>query len=200
MIELKSGGRVGTLKDLLESGAGWEENEETFYEDLYSSIYDEEYSKIEEEWNKQPFGYGDIIMVNKSKTSSTGSNFKDPHRVFILTSSTDSNGTQRYSGYELSSNVRKSNRNILLSGEVPNRDWWKSNIYINNYKTILEDGAQSDREAYIDLGTLYTFTNKELSNTGVKKGVANEEFKKFVKDTLTKISNNEDVSRVFWEK
>lgn len=191
---------VHSIDELLRSTYGWEDTDETFVEDLYCSKYDDEYARLEEEWNKQPFKPGDIIMVNSSVSSSSSSNFTNPHRVYILTSVVDENGTQTYTGYELSSKSSKSNKYIMDSGNIPRSDWWKSNIYIDDYSTIVTDtSVTSKKDVFIDLETLYEFTNKELSSAGVKKGTATPEFSKFVSDVLYKLSWGEDTSMCRWE-
>lgn len=197
---LKEPQKKCTFEDLLNSPYGWEDTDETFVEDLYCSKYDDECARLEEEWNKQPFKPGDIIMVNNSVNSSSGSNFTNPHRVYILTSVVDENGTQTYTGYELSSNRGRSNKYIMDSGNIPSSDWWKSNIYIDDYSTIVTDtSVTSKKDVFIDLETLYEFTNKELSSTGVKKGTATPEFSKFVLDVLYKLLRGEDTSMCRWE-
>lgn len=86
------------------------------------------------------------------------------------------------------------------SGNIPRSDWWKSNIYIDDYSTIVTDTSVISKEdVFIDLETLYEFTNKELSSTGVKKGTATPEFSKFVSDVLHKLSWGEDTSMCRWE-
>lgn len=192
--------RVIKIKPITDATGSWDEDENSLYEDLYCSKYDCSYKELFERWSKEPFNVGDIIMVNSSGKSSTGSNFVTPHRVFIISSVSDEGNNQKYLGYELSSNVSKSNKYILNSDRIPVKDWWKSNIYIKNYSTILQDGVPSDREAMIDLGTLYEFSNDNLSANGVKKGVASKEFSDFVFDTVNKIYRNEDVSGITWEK
>lgn len=191
---------VVKIKPITEATGIWEEDENSLYEDLYCSKYDCSYGELLERWSKEPFDVGDIIMVNSSDKSSTGSNFVTPHRVFVISSVLADDDNQKYIGYELSSNVSKSNKYILNSDRIPVKDWWKSNIYIKNYSTILQDGVPSDREAMIDLGTLYEFSNDNLSANGVKKGVTSKEFSDFVFNTVNKIYRNEDVSGVTWEK
>ncbi len=190
---------VGTFEDLCKYGSGWEVTEWNLFEDLFNSYYDEEYVKLEEEYTGKPFKVGDIIMTMNSETSSSGSNFTTPHRIYVITSTVDKDGIQHYSGYQLSSAIKKSNKYIMQDGGRDS-NWWKSNIYINNYSTILERGAKSPTPAFIDLGTRYTFTNKDLAEGGVWKGHVSNEFADFAKDIRDKLRRGEDTSEIYWEK
>lgn len=190
-----------TFEDLIKSDLTWEDSEDSLYEDLYASKFDKEYKSLEEEWKKEPFKIGDIIMVNKSSSSSNGSNFTIPHRIYVITSVDLKDGTHLYRGFELSSKTDTSNK-IWLENNPDKKisNVIKRRIYINNYSTILNDGVPTNKECLIDLGTAYSFTNKDLSDTGVKKGEANKEFSDFVKETVNKINSGEDTSRIYWIK
>lgn len=191
--------KVIKIKPLEDAPGVWEDDEDSWYEDLYCSIYDEEYRVLEEKWSREPFKVGDIVMVKYSKQSSSGSNFVSPHRVFVISAEVNKDGEQKYVGFEMSSQITRSNKYVLNSATKPNGDWWKANIYIDKYSDIVADGTQSDREAMIDLGTLYWFTNNEMSKAGVKKGTSKKEFSDFVFSLRDKVAKGEDISHYTWE-
>ena len=73
--------RVIKIKPITEATGRWDDDADSLCEDLYCSKYDCSYRELLERWSKYPFDIGDIIMVNSSDKSSTGSNFVTPHRV-----------------------------------------------------------------------------------------------------------------------
>lgn len=134
---------------------GWDDDENSWYEDLYTSKYDRQYRTFEERWNGEPFNVGDIIMVRQSQHSSTGSNFVVPHRVFVISAKDEKDGVQSCQGVELSSRVNKSNKYMCNDESNKKKDWWKSNVYIDNYTSILSDACLLIKRSTLMLG-LYT--------------------------------------------
>lgn len=145
---------------------GWEE---TLEEALYD--YEEDERLYESNDQEKIFNPGDIIMTrNYYSTSSHQKRRDDPHRILLITSKEEEGGKIKYSGFLLSSKVEKANK----EGKYPN------NIYIRDYGTILSAGQKVSMEALIRVDDIVEFTNKDLSNSGTKKGEASKEFIDFV--------------------
>lgn len=134
---------------------------------------------------------GDIIMTTAFYSPSSRQVVKNkPHRILIVTSAEKEDGVTHYRGFELSSQVQKSNK----------KGGYRNSLYIKNYSTILERGAKSDKEAMIIVNDLVKFSSRDLSTSGSYKGHASSEFIDFVQQAYNNYKSGKDNSQMYWEK
>ena len=168
----------------------YEETLEEVIENESLNPYNEELQlKIEEAEFKKPLKVGDIIMPKKF--ISNGKVVDSAHRILVVSIIENDNGKVVYKGYILSSQLHKANK----YGGYPN------NIYIKNYGTILAGGAKSDKEAFIRVDDVVSFTKDDLDVSGFWKGEVTEEFLKFIKKCRENYLKNPNLNKtVYWEK
>lgn len=125
----------------------------------------------------------DIVMVND--------NIMGVHRILIITKKDFSNGKSPiYSGFLLSSQVRKANINSK----------YQNNIYIKNYSTILDRGAKYDKEAIIRVDDMITFSEDNFSPSGTYKGTVTDEFFNFILNCANNYKNHKSNKNMIWDR
>ena len=146
----------------------------------------------EDKDNEKKFVAGDILMVPNGSSSVSGRNSR-PHRVVVINSVENKDGTTTYSGYVLSSKVEKANKN---NEKFPN------NIYIKNYDSILKYGKFiGDKEVILKVDEVITFKNIDLSDHGTWKGHVSDEFFDFIMSCAENFKKDKTLNKyVFWEK
>ncbi len=169
---------------------GWE------YPSLAEAIEDTSYQEYLDESlsgdQVREYEIGDIIFANQFYSPSSKRVVGAPgHRVLVITSKKDDNGTMNYRGFELSSKVNKSN----LQGQYAN------NLYIKDYSTILAKGTGPSMEAIIRVDDLVKLNSRDLSPTGTYKGQVSDEFLQFVQRAYSnyKSGRSKDNFNMTWE-
>lgn len=145
----------------------------------------------EESKNNREIQYkvGDIIMPTRYFVD--GSYVENsPHKILVITSKKINDNKIVYQGFLFSSKTHKSNIN---NKNYPN------NIHIKNYKSISYKGNPLDKESFIRVDKLITFTNEDLDVSGSWKGSATWDFMRFVQDCMNNYRSKKDNSSIVWE-
>lgn len=134
---------------------------------------------------------GDIIMADSGWSSREGGmRIQAPHRIYLIERAKGPIGNRTFKGYLLSSKVAKAN---YFNKRFPH------NIYIEDYGTILAAGPVAHKQAFINLGDLYTIKESKLSQTGgLWKGKASQEFIDFIDDAISKLEADEYIGDKYW--
>ena len=113
------------------------------------------------------------------------------HRIVIVTRVIHGDDVT-YGGYLLSSKINKSNKYDKRKGS--------NNIYINDYSTILKNGTEHHKEAFIDVKNLHTFDKTIFSKSGTYKGTVTDEFLNFIIKCANNCKNKISNKNIYWEK
>lgn len=180
-----------TLKDI--KGTYLWEYEESLEEALsIISPYDININILCEDHDRErQFVPGDILMVPQWHSQVSGVN-SSPHRIIVVTS-VNQGDIIAYTGYLLSSQINKANKN---NERFPN------NIFINNYDTILNTGRLSgNRPAILKVDELITFSNNDLQDMGTWKGHISDEFANFMETCINNFHRDRNLNRsIYWER
>ena len=172
---------LSTFENLIHNNNGWENSEDSFYEDLYSKVaFDEEYNNIHGNWkedyrNLNIFVKDDIIFVKQ----------KDKYHVYLIIHAYHHMTKSKYTAFEISP--------FKLDIENSN-----NSITIHKYSDILNVGIKSDCSVYINLDKAYTLFDSDLKKddkVGIWRGRINKKFLDFLALTINKeikgVKNNE---------
>lgn len=170
---------------------GWDYD--TLEEALLDYQCDEDLDESLKGDQTKQYDLGDIIMTNAFYSHSSNSVVRNrPHRILVITSVKNDDGIVYYRGFELSSQVQKSNKN----------NGYKNSLHIDSFNSILDrsrPGAAVDKEAILIVNDLVKFSSKDLSTSGSYKGHASNEFLAFVQKAYNNYKTGKDNSHMYWE-
>lgn len=133
---------------------------------------------------------GDIIHANRYYSSSSNS-YISGHYVYIIDIKRLPDNSSAYSGYAISSQSQKSNKH---NSHYPN------NIDIADDNTIYAKRTGSSHvNVLIRVDDIVTFTDADLSASGVWKGYATYEFNKFIEKAVHNYKSGKSNADMFWE-
>ena len=174
-------------EDYFGEGDIWEDD---FIEELSSEELKEDATVKQS--REQKMSPGNIIMVTNFYSPSFGGMVKfSPHRVLVTAGEEiREDGIKQYYGFLLSSKYNKSNKF---------KPKYSDNIYINNYGTILEKGSKVDKEVFINVSDLVSFTDEDISKSGYWKGKVSSEFAEFIETVVSNVGTGKNKD-LFWIK
>lgn len=165
------------------------------YNSLAEAIEDTCYQEYLDEAkfsSNRVYDIGDIIFTkqyynpkNKEVVRYNG------HRVLVITSKENIDGSMSYRGFVLSSKVDKSNKHS---------DYW-NNLYIDDYSSILDNNSGSTIPCIVKVDTLVQVSSKHFSATSTYKGTVKDEFLQFVQKAYSnyKSGNAKENANMYWE-
>jgi len=163
--------------------------EETLEESFFSYCQEINFNKyIDETYYGRKFQVGNVVMAKNAKNLDGESDMTSPHRLYVISSIDGPIGNRKYTGFILSSQTQKAN----IAGGHP------SNIYIDDFGTILKDGYKMNKPAILKLDAEYEFTDADMDRSGVYKGNCVPEFQDFVDALDSKYASQEDTSKAAW--
>lgn len=159
---------------------------EEFYLDL--DLEEELLGHIYESAKDIQYKVGDIIMASNFIKSEDSKDvlITDPHRILIITSTTNHN----YTGFIMSSKVNKAS---------VYKDGFNNSILVDNVADIITVGQKPKMPCIIKVDTLVNITDDNLEDYGVFKGHVSNEFLNFIIEANKLYHAGEDMSKICWQ-
>lgn len=190
---------VMTLQEQYRQGADiWEEEFDLIDAVLYTHMVPARmrnnilYTLLESKDSTRNFEVGDVVYVPKYKANGVQ---QTKGRKLLIITARDEDGT--YTGHPFLTNYPDNPKANKFKSKYPH------NLYIRDYATIMQDGPKPNREAFIRVDELDTWTDEDFSQegSGTWKGHVKPEFFDFVMTGRNnfKSGNHDANSKLFWE-